>query len=119
MKLLVTGATGKVGRHVLDRVFSSRDFAGWSVRAISHNRAVDASERLEVVTGSIADAGTVRAAMDGVNHVLQMAAVKESPELAIDVAVKGMFLLLEAARQSATFRQFVLISGDCAVGHIF
>ena len=48
-----------------------------------------------------------------------MAAVKESPDLVIDVAIKGMFLLLEEARQSATLKQFILIGGDCSVGHIF
>lgn len=119
MKLLVTGATGKVGRHFLDRVLSSPEHSVWSLRAICHNRAIEPSGRIEVVSGSISDTETVRAAMQGVTHVLHMAAVKESPELAIDVAIKGMFLLLEHGRQSETLQQFVLISGDCAVGHIF
>jgi nucleoside-diphosphate-sugar epimerase len=48
-----------------------------------------------------------------------MAAVKESPDLAMDVSVKGMFVLLEEFRRQETARQFVLISGDCAVGHAF
>ncbi len=32
-------------------------------------------------------------------------------------AVKGMFLLLEAFRQNKDARQFILIGGDCSVGH--
>jgi len=43
----------------------------------------------------------------------------ESPDLAVDVAIKGMFLLLEAFRAAPDARRFVLVSGDCAVGHIF
>jgi UDP-glucose 4-epimerase len=54
-----------------------------------------------------------------VTHVLHLAAVKESPTLAMDVAVKGMFVLLEAFRAIPTARRFVLLGGDCSVGHIF
>lgn len=119
MKLLVTGATGKVGRNFLDSMLSSPAFADWHLRAICHNRSLEPRGRLEVVSGSYADPGTVDTAMQDITHVLHMAAVKESPDLAIDVAIKGMFLLLESARASATLEQFILISGDCAVGHIF
>lgn len=119
MKLLVTGATGKVGRNFLDRALASQAFAGWNLRAICHNRSIEQPDRIEIVQGSFADQDTVATAMQGVTHVLHMAAVKESPDLAIDVAIKGMFLLLESARTSPTLEQFVLISGDCAVGHIF
>ena len=37
----------------------------------------------------------------------------------MDVAVKGLFWLLEGCRVSPTFRQFVLIGGDASVGHFF
>ena len=35
----------------------------------------------------------------------------------MDVAVKGLFWLLEECRASETFQQFILIGGDNAVGH--
>ena len=98
MRLLITGATGKVGRNFLDRVLSEGTFAGWSLRVICHNRSIEPSERIEIIQGSFADPDTVSRAMQGVTHVLHMAAVKESPDLAIDIAIKGMFLLLESAR---------------------
>ena len=37
----------------------------------------------------------------------------------MDVTVKGLFWLLEEARQSADFRQFILIGGDAALGHFY
>jgi UDP-glucose 4-epimerase len=73
---------------------------------------------VESVKGSIADRATVEAAMAGVTHVIHMATVKEDPQQAMDVSVKGMFWLLEAFRTSATAEQFMLIGGDCTVGHI-
>jgi UDP-glucose 4-epimerase len=35
----------------------------------------------------------------------------------MDVAVKGLFWLLETCRLSPTFQQFILIGGDAGVGH--
>ncbi|MCG6858448.1 MAG: NAD(P)-dependent oxidoreductase [Salaquimonas sp.] len=119
MKLLVTGATGKVGNHFLPAVRSDGRFAGCSIVAICHNRTIDADDATEVFRGSLSDRATVEKAMSGVTHVVHMAAVKESPDLAMDVAVKGMFHLLEAFRASPSARQFILIGGDCSVGHAF
>ena len=48
---------------------------------------------------------------------LHLATSKESPESIMDVAVKGMFWLLEACRASPTFEQFILIGGDAGLGH--
>ncbi len=118
LKLLVTGITGKVGTNVLPAFLREPRFGDWTLRAICNNRTVD-HPAVEVVRASLSDAAAVRGAMEGVTHVLHMAAVKESPDLAIDVGVKGMFNLLEAFRVSPTSRQFVLIGGDCSVGHIF
>ena len=43
--------------------------------------------------------------------------VKETPDQIMDVAVKGLFWLLETCRTSPTFQQFILIGGDAGVGH--
>jgi len=118
VKLLVTGITGKVGANFLPAFLADDRFSGWSIRALCNNRLID-HPAVEALRGSLSDARAVATAMNGVTHVLHMAAVKESPELAMDVGVKGMFHLLEAFRVSPTAQQFVLISGDCTVGHIF
>jgi len=119
MRLLLTGATGKVGQNFLPRFLQRERFRDWSVVALCNNRMIGESARVSVLKGSLSDPATVAASLDGVTHVLHMAAVKESPALVIDVAIKGMFLMLEAFRASPTAEQFVLIGGDCSVGHIF
>ncbi|MDD7972834.1 NAD-dependent epimerase/dehydratase family protein [Roseinatronobacter alkalisoli] len=119
MKVLVTGATGKVGQHLLPALTTAMIPAGGRIVALCHNRTIPETDHLTVVRGSIADPEAVAAAMDGVTHVLHLAAVKESPRLAIDVSVKGMFVLLEAFRTNPVARRFVLLGGDCSVGHIF
>lgn len=115
--ILVTGATGKVGRHFLERFLESPLHQTWSVRALVHERAYPAHPRVESVHGSISDRGVVQMAMNGVSHVLHLATCKETREDVMDVTVKGLFWLLEEARTSRSFRQFILMGGDAALGH--
>lgn len=119
MKVLITGATGKVGSHFLPAFVADDRFAGFHVVALCNNRVIVGDERISVVRGSLSDRSVVERAMDGVTHVVHLAAVKEAPDMAMDVGVKGLFHLLETFRQSAVARQFILIGGDCSVGHIF
>src|SRR3954463_15806092 len=116
-RILVTGASGKVGQAFLKRILDSPDTEDFIVRALLHNRTLPARERLETVRGSIDNRAVVEGAMGDGTHVLHLATVKETPEAIMDVAVKGMFWLLEACRVSPTFEQFILIGGDAAVGH--
>ena len=119
MKVLVTGATGKVGTRLLERFFQEQRFSGATVRALCHNRLLEENPRLEVISGSIADPKLVGRAMEGVTHVVHLATCKETPEEVMDVTVKGLFWLLEECRKSDCFSQFVLIGGDAAMGHFF
>jgi UDP-glucose 4-epimerase len=118
-RILVTGAAGKVGQTFIRRLLADPRFEGFVVRALCHNRMLERGPRLEVVRGSIADRAAVDAAVAGVTHVLHLATCKETPEDVMDVAVKGMFWLLEACRTSRDFRQFILIGGDAGMGHFF
>lgn len=117
--ILVTGATGKVGRHFIDRILGRSDHQPTTIRALCHNRLLEPRDRLEIVQGSISDRTTMRRAMDGITHVLHCATCKETPEDVIDVTVKGLFWLLEECRSSPSFQQIILTGGDCAVGHFF
>jgi UDP-glucose 4-epimerase len=116
-RLLVTGATGKVGRAFLANFLADERFAGWSVRALTHSRGLPDHPRVEHVRGSIADRDVARTAMADVQRVVHLATCKETPDDAMDVSVKGLFWLLEEARSHPDFEQFTLLSGDAVVGH--
>lgn len=118
-RILVTGATGKVGRAFIERFLAEPSFDHFVVRALCHNRLLEEHGRLELMRGSIENQSVVEAALNGVTHVLHLATSKETPETIIDVAVKGLFWLLEACRVSPTFEQFILIGGDASVGHFY
>ncbi|HVT08965.1 MAG TPA: NAD(P)-dependent oxidoreductase [Polyangia bacterium] len=118
-KILVTGATGKVGQAFIARFLADPKFSGFTVRALCHNRKLTPGPRLEVVSGSTEDRAVAERAVEGVTHLLHLATSKETPESIMDVAVKGLFWLLEASRTSNTFQQFILIGGDAGMGHFF
>ncbi len=117
MKILVTGATGKVGQCFIRRLLRDQRYTQATVRALCHNRTLEEHDRLEVVRGSIADREVVAMAVQDVTHVLHLATCKETPEEVMDVTVKGMFWLLEECRQSKGFERFILVGGDAAMGH--
>src|ERR1700690_150717 len=118
-RILVTGATGKVGAHFIRHVLQSDSHKDVVIRALCHNRVPDPHPRLEIVKGNISDRDAVRQAMKGITHVIHCATCKETADDVIDVTVKGLFWLLEECRASSTFQQFILIGGDAAVGHFF
>jgi UDP-glucose 4-epimerase len=119
MRLLITGATGKVGSALIARIAASPRWHNLRVRALCHKRTIPATQNVEVICGSMSDRADVERAMVGVTHVIHLATCKEIPELVMDVTVKGLFWLLEAFRNSPTADQFILLGGDASVGHFF
>lgn len=117
-KILVTGATGKVGRAFINAFLEDPKQKG-TIRALCHKRSLNPNNRLEIIHGSISDKATVQMAMKGVTHVVHLATPKEDPETIMDVAIKGLFWLLESCRQTSSFERFILIGGDACVGHYF
>ncbi len=119
MRILVTGATGKVGQACIAEILESPNFENASIVALCHNRTLQSSDRIEIIKGSIADQETVISALKEVTHVIHLATCKETPETVMDVTVKGLFWLLEECRRSDEFKHFLLVGGDASMGHFF
>lgn len=118
-RILITGASGKVGQAFIRRFLSLPHPKPVILRALCHNRLLPEQEGLEVVRGNIALREDVERAMQDVTHVLHLATCKETPDAIMDVAIKGLFWLLETCRQSDAFRRFLLLGGDAGMGHFF
>ena len=76
--LLITGATGNVGGRVTEQLIAS----GWRPRVLARDAAKARArfgDRVDVVTGDLSDASTLRAALDGVERIF---AVNVGPEIA-------------------------------------
>jgi len=117
MKILVTGADGFIGSHLVERLvregFDVRSFVlynsfnswGWLDRCADELRG-----NFEVFAGDVRDPNGVREAMRGCDAVLHLAALiaipysYHSPDTYVDTNVKGTLNILQAARDLGVSR---------------
>jgi UDP-glucose 4-epimerase len=118
MKVLVTGATGRIGANVVDDLRRR----GHQVRAFvypgdaSRAHKLDAFRDVELVPGDLRDREAVNRAVAGVEAVVHLGAAMGGPfdnVAYFDINARGTLLLLEAARELApNLRRFVYASTD-------
>lgn len=116
MKVLVTGATGKVGSPPAKRLAQR----GERVRALvrDENRAAQLREaQVELAHGDLLDAASLRAAVSGIDAVVHCAAFFRgaTPEQAQAVNDLGTQQLAEAAR-AASVQRFIFTSTGLVYG---
>lgn len=105
MRVLVTGGSGFIGSHVVDRLSAH----GVTPLIFDHHRSVHHPEE-EHFIGSILDVEALRLALNGIHAVIHLAAVAdvkevyEDPSYAETVNVRGTLCVLEAARRCGTPR---------------
>jgi nucleoside-diphosphate-sugar epimerase len=116
MKILVTGATGKVGSRLAKRLAQRGD----QVRALVRDpaRAADLREaRIEIARGDLLDTDSLAAAVRGVDAVVHCAAFFRgaTPEQAQEVNDLGTQHLATAAR-AASVKRFLFTSTGLVYG---
>jgi len=116
MKVLVTGATGKVGSRLSKRLAQRGDHVRALVRDTA--RATDLREaQIELVTGDLLDADSLALAVRGVDAIVHCAAFFRgaSPEQAHAVNDLGSQQLASAAR-AASVKRFIFTSTGLVYG---
>lgn len=117
MKVLATGAAGRVGANVSQRLFA----AGVDLRALvlpgdPHAAKLDAFPQIDVVESDVSDSAAASGAVRGMTHVAHLAAqmVRSDTEVGrlYDVNALSTLRLLEAVRATGDVERFVLASTD-------
>ena len=117
--ILITGATGFLGKYLVDEFLSS----GYDVRVLvrnSENRKLPWGKLVEVVDGDILDIVSLEKAVEGVDAVIHAAAMvsfwrKQRPEL-MRVNVEGTKNVVNACLE-ANIPQLVHISSIASMGN--
>jgi predicted dehydrogenase/nucleoside-diphosphate-sugar epimerase len=108
MRILVTGATGFIGRRLIERPFA----AGHAVVALTRRPAPDLAARgARVVEGAITDPALIARAVRGCDAVVHLAVAAgiADPRVVRSINLDATRLLLEASR-AAGVRRFVFTS---------
>ena len=115
MKALITGISGRVGPNLAREMMR----LGYEIRGLvmpNDPQAEKAAQlSVEIIEADIADAGRVRAAVDGVDVVLHQAAQipqgQSTSERMLDVNTRATMSLLEGALESRRpLKRFLLAS---------
>jgi nucleoside-diphosphate-sugar epimerase len=126
LKVLVTGATGFIGTHVVRELLERGHHVRGTVRSLDPARVghlhvlPGADERLELRIGDVLEPGAFDEAAvgcDGACHVasaVKLAARDPQREI-VDVAVQGTHNVLESVRRAGTIRRYVQTSSVAAV----
>lgn len=115
---LVTGATGFVGSHLVERLASS----GWRLRALvrpTSDTALLERHGVEPVVGDLADPAAIARGADGVDTVFHLAAVVAAPSEAayLRANAEGTEAVVEGLRRAGTRpRRLVYLSSYAACG---
>lgn len=125
-KILVTGADGFIGSHVVERLLEEKDV---QIRAFVMYNSFNSwgwldsfpkekLEKIEIFAGDIRDPNGVRTAMKGMDEVFHLAALiaipysYHSPDNYLDTNIRGTLNILQAARDMNITRILVTSTSE-------
>jgi nucleoside-diphosphate-sugar epimerase len=123
MKVLVTGALGNIGSHTVGALIDERhSVVAFDLESPRARKLADRlDERVHVRWGDVTDAASIRAALDGVDAVVHLAAIltpERAPELARRVNVDATRSLIAQMEASPTARRLVFASSQGIFGNV-
>jgi nucleoside-diphosphate-sugar epimerase len=123
MKVLLTGALGNIGSNTVDALLAEgHDVVAFDLESRKARKlAARFDERVHVAWGDITDPASVRAALDGMDAVVHLAAIvnpEKAPDLARRVNVDATRSLIALMQASPTARRLVFASSMGIFGDI-
>ncbi|NLE85910.1 MAG: NAD(P)-dependent oxidoreductase [Myxococcales bacterium] len=119
MTVLVTGASGFLGSHIVEQLAQSGRPVRALVRKTSNTKFLESLENVELAYGSVDDQESVLAAADGVEAIIHAAGLVKArgPAEFWSINTEGTQNMLTAAlRQKDRLKRFVLVSSQAAGG---
>jgi nucleoside-diphosphate-sugar epimerase len=123
MRVLLTGALGNIGSHTLHALLKEgHDVVAFDLESPRARKlAARQGARVQVRWGDITNPAAIRAALDGVDAVVHLAAIldpEKAPDLARRVNVDATRSLIAEMEASATARRLVFASSQGIFGDV-
>ena len=123
MRVLLTGALGNIGGHTVHALLEEgHDVVAFDLESPKARKAAARLDgRVHVRFGDVTDPASVRAALDGVDAVVHLAAIvnpERAPELARRVNVDATRSLIAQMEASPTARRLVFASSQGVFGDV-
>ncbi|MBM2814497.1 MAG: NAD-dependent epimerase [Ignavibacteria bacterium] len=118
MKIFVTGATGFVGSHIADKLFTLGHEIRCTIRSSSNLRWLT-GKPFELVQCSLFDKEALKEAVSGVDYIFHAAGLTSAKNLNefMQGNCEGTMNLIQAATQNASnLKRFLYISSQAAAG---
>jgi UDP-glucose 4-epimerase len=109
--IAVTGASGKIGRHVIPELLR----AGYAVRALEHEEPVRMNG-VEIMKGDLSDESLPEKLIKDMDCVIHLANVKENRQTFMSVNVRGTFCMLDACMKAKVIKQYIQAGSDARAG---
>lgn len=126
LTVLITGVTGFVGQHLLERLLAEGYSCRCLVRSLSIPGGLRQFEKVEYVQGDITRPDTLKGIGEGVDFVIHLAAMghvsaisEEAFRAFVDINVNGTSNLIEALLPyKSSIKRFIHFSSTAAMGLI-
>ena len=123
MRVLLTGALGNIGAHTVHALLEEgHDVVAFDLESPRARKlAARLDRRVHVCWGDVTDPASVRAALDGVDAVVHLAAIvnpERAPDLARRVNVDATRSLIAQMEASPTARRLVFASSQGVFGDV-
>lgn len=112
--ILVTGASGKIGRSLIPALVKE----GYFVRAVQFEEPVT-YPKVEVIEGDLRDPGFAKRLLPEMDAVVHLANVKENKEKFLETNIHGTFYLLDETKECGHIKQFIQAGSDARAGILY
>ncbi|MGA1823525.1 MAG: NAD-dependent epimerase/dehydratase family protein [bacterium] len=115
MKIFITGGTGFIGRHVIEKL-RSQEFP--AIFALTRKKERGREPDVFYIEGDICDTSLIHDCAGDADYIIHMAGCKNDPHLFFKTNVEGTKNIIQACSTNNTLRKLIYVSSVGVIGDV-